>query len=274
MKGTGIWGYCARVARRNFCQSLLCLGMALLGMQEFGRSASAAELEVIQARGYLIVAVKDNLRPLGFRTADGQIVGLEIDLAHRLAEALLGDRHAVTFVLVSNAQRLPALINGEVDLVIAQVTATDSRARLVDFSPPYYLDGTALVTRDETVQQLVDVSGQRVAVLNDSSTIAVVRSFLPTVTLIGVSSYQEAFATLESGQAIAFAADASVLAGWVQEHPHYQLLPALLSGEPLCVAMPRGTQYDDLRRRVNAAIVNWQTDGWLPERIAAWGLPQ
>ncbi len=60
-----------------------------------GWTASAAEMPEIQQRGYLKIAVKDNLRPLGFRDANGNLQGLEIDLAQRLAVDLLGKADAV-----------------------------------------------------------------------------------------------------------------------------------------------------------------------------------
>jgi len=46
----------------------------------------SAELDEIEERGKLIVAVKDNLRPLGFRDAAGNLQGLE----DRLGEASSG----------------------------------------------------------------------------------------------------------------------------------------------------------------------------------------
>jgi polar amino acid transport system substrate-binding protein len=236
--------------------------------------SQAAEFEDIVRRGYLTVAVKSNLRPLGFTELNGNLAGLEIDLAHRLAQELLGRSEAIALQPVSNEQRISALLNGQVDLVIARVTATDSRSRLVDFSVPYYLDGTALVTRTAAMQHLSDLSGQKIVVLNGSSTIAVIRSFLPAATLIGVDSYQEAVIALESGRAVAFAADASILTGWVQEYPQYHLMSALLSTEALCVVLPKGNQYADLRQRVNEAIDRLQQNGWLAERISYWGLPQ
>ena len=99
------------------------------------------------------------------------------------------------------------------------------------------------------------------------------RSALPRVRLIGVNSYQEALALLEAGGADAFAADNSLLAGWVQEYPNYRQLPVRLSARLLCVVMPKGLQYVKLRDRVNQAIARWQKSGWLRERAAYWGLP-
>ncbi len=109
--------------------------------------------------------------------------------------------------------------------------------------------------------------------LKGSSTIATVRYLLPAAELVGVDSYQEARSLLESDAAAAFAADASVLSGWVQEYPQYRLLPTLLSAEPLCVVMPKGLQYDQLRRQVNAAIARYSASGWLQQRATYWGLP-
>jgi polar amino acid transport system substrate-binding protein len=233
----------------------------------------SAEWEIIQRRGILRVAVKDNLRPLGFRDSSGQLQGLEIELAQQLAAELLGQANALKLLPVANSDRIPALLEGRVDLVIARLTATPSRARLADFSEPYYLDGTAILTRSDAIQRLADLNRQTIAVLNGSSTIAVIRSHLPTVQLLGVDSYSAAGATLESGRAIAFAADASVLTGWIQELPEYRLLPTLLSGEALAIAMPRGIQYSDLRQRITQSIRRWKQTGWLLQRVQHWGLP-
>jgi polar amino acid transport system substrate-binding protein len=234
----------------------------------------SAELNEIVQRGHLIVAVKDNWQPLGFRQDDGELTGLEIDIAHRLAAQLLGDAAAVKFVPVANTERLPALLNGEVDLVIAGTTVTEGRSRLVSFSTPYYLDGTAFVTASDEIQKIADLAHHPVAILNGSSAIARVQSHLPQGRFIGVNSYTEALALLEAGEAIAFAGEASVLAGWVQNYPHYRLLPTVLSADALAIAMPKGNQYDPLRRQVNAAIESWYQDGWLGERIDYWGLPR
>ncbi len=239
----------------------------------FSFPSYAAELKEIQRRGYIVVAVKDNLRPLGFRDAKGRLQGLEIEIAQRLAQDLLGKPDAVRFQPVANRDRLNVVLEDRVDLTIAMVTATQSRARLVNFSNPYYFDGTALVTKNGSGQQLNDVARKKVAALRGSSTIATVRYWLPNVHLVGVDSYQEAHSLLESGEVAAFAADASVLGGWVQEYPQYQLLSTLLSAEPLSVVMPKGLRYDGLRRRVNAAIARYLAEGWLQKRAAFWGLP-
>ncbi len=237
------------------------------------QSATAAELAKIQRRGYINIAVKDNVRPLAFRDAKGNLQGLEIDLAQRLAADLLGKPNAGKLKPVANRDRLSVVLDGKVDLTIARVTATASRARIVSFSMPYYLDGTLLVTKDASLQQLKDLAQRKIAVLKNSSTIANIKFYVPSAELVGVESYDEGRSLLEKNAAIAFAADATILTGWVQQYPEYRLIPIKLSTEPLSVVMPKGLQYDKLRREVNGAIANYLSTGWLQERIAHWGLP-
>ncbi|WP_017655469.1 transporter substrate-binding domain-containing protein [Fortiea contorta] len=232
----------------------------------------AGTMSEIQQRGSLIIAVKDNLRPLGFKDANGNLQGLEIDLAKRLTSDVLGKTGTVKFLPVANRDRLSAVLERRVDLAIARVTATESRARLVSFSVPYYLDSTVFVTKDTSVQQPQDLANRKIAVLNNSSTIAKVRYFLPKAELVGVNSYTEARERTEDNTIAAFAADASILAGWVQQFPQYRLLPTKLSTEPLTVVMPKGVQYDELRRQVNTAIARYIGEGWLQERVKYWGL--
>ena len=236
-------------------------------------SAQTAELEEIKQRGQLIVAVKDNIRPLGFSDEEGNLVGLEIDIARRLAEELLGNPDAVVFQPVTNHERLQVVLDERVDIAIAKVTITTPRTRIVDFSPYYYLDGTGLITKNKAIANKKNLSNAKIAVLNGSTTIAVIRHELPNAQLIGVNSYQSALNLLEMENADAFAGDRTILAGWIQEYPQYRLLPDRLSGEPLSIVMPKGLQYEDLRRQVREAISRWRKSGWLQERIEYWGLP-
>jgi polar amino acid transport system substrate-binding protein len=253
-----------------FLSLLLIVCVCFLGTVSI---AAAAQMPEIQQRGYLTVAVKDNLPPLGFRDAKGNLQGLEIDLAQHLAGDLLGKSNAVKLKPVANRDRLSVVLNHKVDFAIARVTATESRSRLVSFSVPYYFDGSYIVVKDTGIQQINDLAKRKIAVLNNSTTIADVRYYVPNAELVGVNSYQEAREQIENNAVAAFAADASVLSGWVQQYPQYRLLPTKLSTAPLSVVMPKGLQYDDLRLQVNEAIARYIAEGWLKQRAQYWGLP-
>lgn len=230
-------------------------------------------LGTIQRRGKLRVGVKDNVRPLGFRDDQGQWQGLEIALARRLALELLGDETAVELIPVKNQDRLALLLHGEVDLIIAQMGQNSARDRLVDFSPPYYLDGVGLITKNPQLTQLDQGQGKTIAVLNGSAAIAMLKQRFPDATLVGVDSYQEAYETLEREKALAFAGDNSILSGWSQSYPDYHYLPVQLSVEPLAIAMVKGLQHQELQRQVNQTVLELKSSGWLRQQWQLWQLP-
>lgn len=256
----------------NLVTAMSLTSLAIVLLTVTPQLVFAEEWSEIQSRGKLKVAVKNNLRPLGFTDQKGNLVGLEIDLARKLAEELLGTKKAVKLIPVNNQQRLQVVLNEQVDLAIASVTVTTSRSRIVDFSPYYYLDGTGIITKNSQIENINDLTRSKIAVFNNSATIAVIKNRLPQASLIGVDSYQVALKLIEKQKADAFAGDRSILTGWIQEYPSYQLLSERLSGAALAIVMPKGLQYQELRSRVNKAIARWQQSGWLQKRVKHWGL--
>jgi polar amino acid transport system substrate-binding protein len=260
-------------SRAHQSKSLFFSLLSILAIDSFQTLAQAGTLKEIQQRRQLIVAVKDNLPPLGFRDRAGNLQGLEIDIARKLATEIFNSPDAVKLVPVANQDRLKVAIDGTVDLTIARVTITSTRSRVVDFSRNYYLDGTAIVTDRSNIINNSDLVGKKVAVLNNSTTIASLQYIIPKANLVGVNSYRQAQQLLATGKVVAIAADRSLLIGWSQTVPNYRLLPDKLSTEALGIVIPKGLQYDPLRQLVDRSIQRWQADGWLQQRIKYWGLP-
>lgn len=101
-------------------------------------TASAEVLDTIKQRGTLIVGSKADYKPFGFRDPSGAIVGIEPDLAADLAKRL-GVK--VEFVPVVSANRIEFLNQGKVDVLIATVSDTPERRKVVQaIDPPYYSD--------------------------------------------------------------------------------------------------------------------------------------
>lgn len=252
-------------------QRFLGIGLLLGAQLSASPIVVAAELTDIEARGRLIVAVKENWFPFGYRNATGELSGFEIEIARRLALDLLGDETAIEFRPVNNLDRINAVVDGDVDIAIASITVTAQRQRITSFSEPYYLDGTGFITTSAQVSTINDL--KHIAALADSSTLAHVRHQLPDVTLTTVLSYQEAIDALNAGQVDAFAGDVSLLTGWQQQDSRYRLLDEVISVEPVAIAIPKGTQYSSLRRAINSAIRRWDNEGWLQDLATDWGLP-
>lgn len=253
--------------------ALFFTAMTVFSISNCGRDlVRAGTLKEIQQRRKLVVAVKENTPPLGFRDRRGNLQGLEIDIARKLATEIFSQPDTIELIPVVNQDRLKVVIDGKVDLTIARVTITPNRLRVVDFSQRYYLDGTSIVTNLAQIVKTQDLVGKKVAVLNHSSTIATLQYITPQAKLVGVDSYQQAQNLLSAGKVAAFAADRSLLVGWVKDNPSYHLLPDRLSSEALGIVIPKGIKYQPLRELIDRAIASWQASGWLEARIQYWGL--
>jgi polar amino acid transport system substrate-binding protein len=110
---------------------LLATGLLALG----GRQANADDLAAIKQRGTLIVGVKVDYPPFGFRSPSGEIEGIEPELAADVAKSL-GVRLELVPVVASN--RIQLLQQGKIDLIIATMNSTMERRSAVDIVRPYY----------------------------------------------------------------------------------------------------------------------------------------
>ncbi len=254
--------------------AFLALGIPVAngGVSRGGDRAWAAEWAEIQARGKLIVGVKDNLPPFGFRDAAGNLQGFEIDLARELAKQLLGSADLVELVPLSHRERLSALTDNRVDVAIAQLTVTANRSRLVAFTQPYYTDGTVAIARQGTARAALQHGGA-IAVLQGSVAIPLVRQAYPGAVLVAVDSYRDGLRALQAGKVLAFAADGGVLSAWLRQHPEYVPLGERLGSRGIAIALPRGMQYEELRQRTQAVVEMWRKTNWARDRASAWGLP-
>ncbi|HOC20172.1 MAG TPA: transporter substrate-binding domain-containing protein [Anaerolineae bacterium] len=121
----------------------------------------------IRERGALIVGIRYDLEPFSFISANGELAGLEIDLAHELAQRWLGNPEAVIFRQLRSDTAAQHLIEGDVDIVLAGVPHTHNNEQEIDFSPPYFINGDALLTFPDTgIRALGDVNGRTIGVVS------------------------------------------------------------------------------------------------------------
>ena len=106
--------------------------------------ARADALDDIKKRGTLIVGVKADYKPYGFRDPSGAIVGIEPDLAADVAKRL-GVKLELVPVVSSN--RMQFLEQGKIDLMIATMNDKPDRRKVVYIvEPSYYSSGVNILT--------------------------------------------------------------------------------------------------------------------------------
>lgn len=120
-------------------------------------------LDEIKSSGVIRVGVFTDQPPFG-SYKDGQFEGFEIDFANRIARDIFGDNGGkVEFVPTKASQRIDFLQSNKVDLIIATLTITDDRAKMVDFSMPYFAVNIGVLTRkDDNIQKISDLRGKTI----------------------------------------------------------------------------------------------------------------
>jgi polar amino acid transport system substrate-binding protein len=130
--------------------------------------ANADTLDNIKQKGTLVVGVKADYPPWGMRDSNGNIVGMEIDMAKDVARRL---DVKLVLVPVLSSNRMQMLQQGQIDLMIATLSVNDERRRAVGvIEPLYYASGVAmLVNRSSGIKSPADLKGKPVCALQGAS---------------------------------------------------------------------------------------------------------
>ena len=98
----------------------------------------------VMSRGKIVVGVKADYKPWGFRNTDGDIVGMEIDMANDVADKMGVN---IELVAVQSSNRMQFLEQGKIDLMIATMSDREDRRKLVGIvGPNYYTSGTNVMS--------------------------------------------------------------------------------------------------------------------------------
>ncbi|MEU3410521.1 glutamate ABC transporter substrate-binding protein [Streptomyces sp. NPDC006658] len=224
------------------------------------------------AKRKLVVGVDQNSYRWGYRnpnTEGARLEGFDIDLVHRIAEDILGDRDAVQFKAIPTSQRIPAIQDGRVDMVVRTMTITCARLRQVAFSAPYFRTGQqVLAPKSSTVtgydgslahKRICTAAGSTAHAKLDADRKA---GRLPASADISatVPSQLDCLVRLQLGEADAVVTDGALAASQAAQDPTVELKGAAFTTEYYGVAMKKDA--DDLVRRVNRVLVGYRANGW------------
>lgn len=224
----------------------------------------------IYKRGRIIVGVDQSLNLLGFRdSATGELAGFEVSLAQEIAKDIFGDPNAIEFRFVGSNERVRALQNGDVDLVLRTLSVTKSRQREISFSTPYLNSqvGVLVASPGGQVDESVYTSG-RICVSRNSTPESLMRRSLPKSTLLLVSNWSDCLVALQNGQAEVVVADDTILAGINDQDPETAIIKRGLSDENYGVGVAKNNP--NLVRLVNATLERVAADGTWQSLYDIW----
>lgn len=252
--------------KRLFFSVLITVGL-LLGPVV---TAQADVLERIQKRGEIVVGVKADYRPYGYLNPNGDVVGIEPDLAQDVADTL-GVDLKLEPVVASN--RMEFLDQGRIDVMIATMTDTAERREVVNIlDPDYYSSGTNIIARKKSDfsewEDLdgVPVCGVQGAFYNEKTA----REF--GADIIAFTGTSEGLNALQQGRCAAFVYDDSFLASRLQEDQwsEYDMPLQTIDDKPWGVAVKHGE--DRMARFMSGMVVHWHATGRIIELEKKYGV--
>ena len=202
-------------------------------------TAHAGQLEDIKARGYVRIGVSLGGEPIGFRDAHNEPVGYDVDVARQLA-AKIGV--PARFSDVSSDARISMLMSHQLDLVVANVSITPQRARVVAFSKPYNLAGLrVIVQKGAGIKTLADLAGKHVVVGRGTIAATFLQQSAPGASVVYTDNFApDGVLLLQQKRADAGIEDASLLDYLASKNPQLATLPGLYANTPIGIAMAKG----------------------------------
>ena len=236
------------------------------------RGPTVDTLATVRQRGVLRIGVAAS-DPAVMHDAQGQLVGLSIDLGRRLADDM---GVQVEFVETSWSQVIPDLLDRHFDLIVSGMWVTPTRALVLNFSNPTASEGVYLVASRSLAAgktSAADFNHPDIKLVAYAGTLQeqLARRSFPKATLVLVKGDESHLEPLLRNQAHAALVPSFAPRALVAAMPDKLVLP--LDERPVAtahtaVAMRKGDP--DMLNYVNTVLEFHRASGWLAERTRYW----
>jgi polar amino acid transport system substrate-binding protein len=249
-------------------------GLAALSARQAGAQQPQDTLAAIRARGKLIVGVKTDYRPYGFVDPSGQIVGLEVDLAREVAQRI-GVGLELVPVIASN--RMEFLRQGRIDMILATMSDTPERRRVVGMvEPNYYADGvTVLAPKSAGLKSWEQLRGRRVCAIQGAySNRRVTQLYGPE--LQAFPAVPDALNALLGGNCIAFFFDHALIVSTLASDPgkwsDYEMPLPSEDQQPWAIGIRLEDVSAPFGKLLSEISTEWLHSGHILELESKWGV--
>ena len=225
----------------------------------------------VLARGELVVGVKADYKPWGFRDSSGKIVGMEVDMANDVAKAL-GVK--LKLIPVQSSNRMQFLQQGKIDLMIATMSDKANRRKVVGITDPnYYTSGTNVLAKKGVVKMWGDLKGKPVCGKQGAFYNKQVsgRYGAKIVAFVGNAEAKQA---LRDGKCVAWVYDdSSIMADLASgQYNDYEMPMKTEDDTPWGLAVPLDEKDGIWGNFMSGITYNWHRTGRLIELEKKWGI--
>ncbi|GBF25891.1 ABC transporter glutamine-binding protein GlnH [bacterium MnTg02] len=247
------------------------MGFGVMAAASDSASAGNDRFKRVLSRGKLVVGVKADYKPWGFRDSSGKLVGMEIDLANDVAKAL---GVSLELVPVQSSNRMQFLQQGKIDLMIATMSDKANRRKVVGIpDPDYYSSGTNVLAKKGVVKQWSDLKGKPVCGKQGAfyNKIVSSRHGAKIVAFVGNAEAKQA---LRDGKCVAWVYDdSSIMADLASgQYNDYEMPMKTEDDTPWGLAVPLDEKENIWGHFMSGMIYNWHRSGRLIELEKKWGI--
>ncbi|MFG2879196.1 glutamate ABC transporter substrate-binding protein [Streptomyces sp. NPDC048337] len=222
-----------------------------------------AAIARIKAAGKLVAGVDQNSFRWGYRNQSdgGRLDGFDIDLVKAIAQDILGDPNAVIYRAIPTSQRIPALQEGRVDIVVRTMTINCKRLEDVAFSTAYFEAGQQVLAPKGSPITGYDTSlkDKRICFAAGSTAEATLKAQSYGSAPVAVANQLDCLVRLQLGEVDGIITDNALAAGQAAQDPSVQLVGSPFTREFYGVAMNKDSA--DLVRRVNKVLEGYRAGG-------------
>ncbi|WP_082949956.1 glutamate ABC transporter substrate-binding protein [Mycobacterium sp. ACS4331] len=224
----------------------------------------------IRNRGRLIVGLDIGSNLFSFRDPiTGEITGFDVDIAGEVARDIFGTPTQVEYRILSSADRINALRNNQVDIVVKTMTITCERRQQVNFSTVYLTAyQRILVPRDSAISQASDLSGRRVCAVEGTTSLQRIQRITPAPIIISVVTWADCLVAIQQRQVDAVSTDDTILAGLAAQDPFLHIVGPSMAQEPYGIGI--NLENTPLVRFVNGTLDRIRRDGTWTTLYRKW----
>jgi len=239
-------------------------------------TAPTSTLDKLTATQKITLGYRESSIPFSYVGADQKPVGYSVDLCTHIAADLQRQipNLQVQWVPVTVETRIPALLNGTIDLECGSTTKTLARQEQVDFSATTFLTGGSLLALAEAPVG-VELRNLRIAVIPGTTTEQVLKTAVTqsgaAVQFVAVPDHAAGLAAIEQKTADAYASDRIILIGLALAAPNparFALADRYFSYEPYALMLRRGDPA--FRLAVNRVLARLYRSGQILEVYTRW----
>lgn len=218
-----------------------------------------------EEKDVLYVGTNTEYPPFEYLDENGNVVGFDVELINEISK-IIGKKIEIKDMTFDGL--IPALEAKTIDILIAGITATESRKKVINFSKPYFESQQAIIVKEDN-NTITNFDS-----LNNTYTVGVVLGYVGDVALTESKKVDkierfnrtaDTVVALQNGKIDAAIMDYPIAVGYIKNNEGLKAIKTDLSIQELCIGFRK--EDTKLLEDVNKALDTLKENGKYDELV-------